>query len=60
MAGQSGFSLRQDRGTWEFSACVEESQRIECVVFSLALGHSGDFSKKIVMWLELKIWKLLD
>lgn len=46
MAGQSGFSLPQDRGIGEFSAHVEKPWRIECVVFSLALGHSGDFSKK--------------
>lgn len=31
MAGQSGFSLRQDRGTWGFSAYVEKRQRTECV-----------------------------
>lgn len=46
MAGEAGLSLFQDRGPLEFSAHVEKPQRIKCVVFSLALGHSRDSSKK--------------
>lgn len=61
MAGEAGLSLCQDRGPLEFSAHVEKPQRIKCVVFSLALGHSRDSSKKkIAVWLEPRIWKLLD